>query len=186
MSRHIHYTWAKRALFCYQWFAGNAFRQRSTKAAVDFFFLSSCFHFFSTWVELIGGGLFASRSLVQLLVSAVRGFSSRVLDCGVFGLPGPLPAWAVVHKDEEECGCHDWCLVTGVQRGLQCIWERGDVGRNPPNSPDFVLVHSIQYSLHLLCNCPNRPDDECQWTKRCYQSSSQLNLSLNSLPVTLL
>lgn len=27
------------------------------------------------------------------------------------GSQGPLPARAVVFNDEEECGCHDWCLV---------------------------------------------------------------------------
>lgn len=59
-----------------------------------FFFLSSCLYFyFFTWVELIGGGLSASRSLVESLVSAVRGFTSWVTDSVFnFGLPGPLPA----------------------------------------------------------------------------------------------
>lgn len=64
---------------------GNAFCQHTTEATADFF-LSS--------LNLIGGGLVASQSLVELLVSAVRGFTSRVLDSGVFnfGLLGPLPA----------------------------------------------------------------------------------------------
>lgn len=45
-----------------------------------FFFLLSCLIFFFKWAKLIGGGLFASRSLVALLVSAVRGLTSWVTD----------------------------------------------------------------------------------------------------------
>lgn len=39
--------------------------------------------------------------------------------------------------------------ATDIQRGLQCIWERGEVGRTPLPPDLFVLFH-MQYSLLKL------------------------------------
>lgn len=129
---------------------------------------------FIFWVELIGGGLAASRSLVELLFPAVRGFTSRVLDSGVFnfGLLGPLPPWAVVYKWWGGMWMPRLVLsdsATDIQRGLQCIWKR-EVGRTPHPLISFVLFHSIQYSLLKLLS-------EC-WTNKTVLSAMQLvNLS---------
>ena len=37
--------------------------------------------------------------------------------------------------------------ATGIQRGLQCRWKRGEIGRSPNTTDCFVLFHSVQYSL---------------------------------------
>lgn len=76
---------------------GNAFCQHCTEATAEFIF------FFSTWVELIGGGLVASRSLIDLLIGAAKRFTSRVLKSGVslyLWAPGLLPVRAVVCNDQ--------------------------------------------------------------------------------------
>ncbi len=73
--------------------------------------------------------------------------------------------------------------ATDIQRGLQCIWERGEVGRTPL-PPTYLCCSTFSipsWDYCLLCYCSYHPDDECQWTKRCYQPCSWLNLRLNSL-----
>lgn len=70
-----------------------------------------------------------------------------------------------------------------IQRGLQCIWRREEVRRTPLSPNSFVLFHSIQYSFLklMMCNSPDHPVDECQWTKWCYQRAVIL-LQYHSIP----